>query len=64
MKQPKRLNYEQKKLLSMKGYNWQEYMFVEEHYTYIVVYHKMTGALKPIYKMRGNRNEENNLFSD
>lgn len=52
MKQPKRLSLENKKLLSSKGYDWKEYMFVEEHDTYIVVYHKLTGALKPIYKTK------------
>ena len=62
MKQPKKLNYEQKKLLSIKGYDWKEYSFVEEHETYIVVYHKLTGALKPIYKYkRGKEDEKDNL---
>ena len=54
MKQPKRLTYEQKRILSANRLNAKDYMFVEEWETKIVVVNKQTGARKAINKQRGN----------
>lgn len=42
MKQPKKLTNAQKRLLSRKGYNATEYMYVEEDEQAILFIHKTT----------------------
>lgn len=53
MKQPKRLTYEQKRILSANRLNAKDYMFVEEWETKIIVIHKLTGAKKAVNKPKG-----------
>lgn len=54
MKQPKKLTYEQKKIVSANRLNPKEWSFVEEWETKIVIMNKQTGARKAINKQRGN----------
>lgn len=50
MKQPKKLTYEQKKMLSANGLNAKEWSFLEDWETKIVVINKVTGAKKAVSK--------------
>lgn len=43
MKQPKKPNLQQKKLMAIKGYDWKEYNVREESDTFLVIVHKETG---------------------
>ena len=50
MKQPKRLTYEQKLIVSGHNLNPNQWMFVEELEFYIKIIHKETGVTKLIDK--------------
>lgn len=50
MKQPKKLTYKQKKILSENGINPKDYSFLEDWQTKIVVINKVTGAKKAVSK--------------
>ena len=52
MKQPKRLTYEQKLIVSSHNLNPNQWMFVEELEFYIKIIHMDTGVTKLIDKFR------------
>ena len=55
MKQPKRLTYEQKLIVSGHNLNPNQWMFVEELVFYIKIIHKETGVTKLIDKFRKSK---------
>lgn len=51
MKQPKRLTYNQKKLVSSAGLNWHDWSCIEETKYYLVIKNKHTHMTKIIDKI-------------